>query len=72
MPMPLDQLTPVFWSLFLGLISISTQLTGHLVLAIAMAFLEVLDNACDVKGIEAALIKVGTPLTVLYPATSSN
>jgi len=50
----------IFWTLFLSLISISTQLTGQLVLALGtvalMAYLEVLDSVRDVKGIEAAIV----------------
>ena len=66
----------IFWSLFLSLIFISTQLTGQLVLAVGtvalVAFLEVLDSVRDVKGMEAAFVNAGTLSTVLDPATSSN
>ena len=66
----------VFWTLFLSLIFISTQLTGQLILALAavalIAFLEVLDSVRDVKGIEAAFIDAGTPSAVLDPVASSN
>ena len=66
----------IFWTLFLSLISISTQLTGQLVLALGtvalMAFLEVLDSVRDVKGIEAVFVEAGTPSTVLDPVASSN
>ena len=66
----------IFWTLFLSLITISTQLTGQLVFALAtvglIAFLEVLDSVRDVKGIEAAFVKAGTPSTVLDPVASSN
>ncbi|KAF8803969.1 phosphoethanolamine N-methyltransferase [Phlegmacium glaucopus] len=66
----------IFWTLSLSLISISTQLTGQLVLALAtvalIAFLEVLDSVRDVKGIEAAFVKAGTPSAVLDPVASSN
>lgn len=66
----------VFWTLFLSLISISTQLTGQLVLALAtvalIAFLEVLDSVRDVKGIEAAFVKAGAASAVLDPVASSN
>ena len=66
----------IFWTLFLSLISITTQLTGQLVLALGtvalMAFLEVVDSVRDVKGIEAAIVKAGSLSTDLEPAASSN
>jgi phosphatidylinositol glycan class O len=66
----------IFWTLFLSLISTSTQLTGQLVLALGtvalIAFLEVLDSVRDVKGIEAAFVEAGAPSTVIDPAASSN
>ena len=66
----------MFWSLFLSLISISTQLTGQVVLTLGtvalIAFLEVLDSVRDVKGIEAAFVKAKAPSTVLDPMASSN
>jgi GPI ethanolamine phosphate transferase 3 subunit O len=66
----------MFWSLFLSLISISTQLTGQVVLALGtvalIAFLEVSDSVRDVKGIEAAFVKARAPSTVLDPMASSN
>ena len=62
-------------SSFLSLISISTQLTGQLILALVaaalIAFLEVLDSVRDVKGIEAAFMDARTPSTVLDPVASS-
>ena len=64
----------IFWTLFLSLISISTQLTGQLVLALGtvalMAYLEVLDSVRDVKGIEAAFVDGGAPPS--DPVVSSN
>ena len=49
----------------LVMISISTQLTGQLILALAavalIAFLEVLDNVRDVKGTENGVYGSGTP-----------
>ena len=66
----------IFWTLFLSLVFITTQLTGQLVLALAtvalIAFLEMLDSVRDVKGIEAALVKAGSPSTVLDPVALSN
>ena len=60
----------------LVMISISTQLTGQLILALAavalIAFLEVLDSVRDVKGIEKAFMDAGTPSTVLGPVALSN
>jgi phosphatidylinositol glycan class O len=66
----------IFWTLFLSLISISTQLTGQLVLALGtvalIAFLEVLDSVRDVKGIEATFLEAGAPSTVIDPVASSS
>jgi hypothetical protein len=66
----------IFWTLFLSLISIFTQLTGQLVLALGtvalIAFLEVLDSVRDVKGIEAAFVEAGAPSTVIDPVASSS
>ena len=64
----------IFWTLFLSLISISTQLTGQLVLALGtvalMAYLEVLDSVRDVKGIAAAVVDGVASSSV--PVASSN
>ena len=64
----------IFWTLFLTLISISTQLTGQLVLALGtvalIAYLEVLDSVRDVKGIEAAFVDGGASSS--DPVASSN
>ena len=66
----------IFWTLFLSLILISTQLTGQLVLTLGMvammAFLEVLDSVRDVKGIEVAFVEAGKPSAVLDRMASSN
>jgi phosphatidylinositol glycan class O len=66
----------IFWTLFLTLISISTQLTGQLVLALGtvalIAYLEVLDSVRDVKGIEAAIVDRGGKAPSSDPALPSS
>ena len=65
----------IFWTLFLSLISISTQLTGQLVLALGtvalIAYLEVLDSVRDVKGIEASFVDRGAPSSNSVVASSN-
>lgn len=65
----------IFWTISLCLVSISSQITGQLVLVLAvmalLSFLEVLDSVRDVKGIEAAFT-TAAPSAVLDPAAASN
>ncbi|KAI0631433.1 hypothetical protein C8Q77DRAFT_1126725 [Trametes polyzona] len=62
----------VFWSLFLGVLYPSTQLTGQVVLALAavavVAHLEVVDSVRDVRGLEAVFAS-GNPSAILEPAS---
>ncbi|KAF8174560.1 phosphoethanolamine N-methyltransferase [Pholiota molesta] len=65
----------IFWTISLCLVYISSQITGQLVLALAvmalLSFLEVLDSVRDVKGIEAAFA-TAAPSAVLDPAAASD
>lgn len=58
----------IFWSIFLGLLYTTTQLTGQIILALAaiavLAYLEVIDSVRDVAGLEAAFASA-TPSSVL-------
>ena len=58
----------VFWSLFLGLLYVATQLTGQVVLAFTviaiLAHLEVVDSVRDVRGLEAVFAS-GNPSAIL-------
>ncbi|KAI0824428.1 hypothetical protein BC628DRAFT_1379548 [Trametes gibbosa] len=60
----------VFWCLFLGLLYPATQLTGQIVLALAivavLAYLEVVDSVRDVRGLEAVFAS-GNPSAILEP-----
>lgn len=48
----------IFWTVFLGLLFVVTQLTGQVVLSLAtvalLAYLEVVDSVRDAKGLQAA------------------
>jgi len=64
----------MFWTITFGLVYLSTQLTGQVVLALAMvafiSYLEVLDSVRDAKTIEAAF-NTATPSTILDPSAST-
>uniref|UniRef100_A0A8H7Y5A2 GPI ethanolamine phosphate transferase 2 C-terminal domain-containing protein n=1 Tax=Psilocybe cubensis TaxID=181762 RepID=A0A8H7Y5A2_PSICU len=63
----------IFWSISLGLVYISTQLTGHFVLAISivalLSFLELLDSYRDTVAIHTAC-ESSTPSSVLDAASA--